>query len=106
MRQAIQPSNMTRNQLAKVVARRTGIAEADARSALAAVLERVAAALCEGRRVELRGLGTLRPRYYPGYTGRDPRNGDEVEIPPKVLPAYRPGRELLQRLNSANKEIR
>ena len=97
---------MTRNELARAVAEREGIAQSEARRAVGHVLERLAEALCEGRRIEVRGFGTLRSRYYPGYTGRDPRNGDEVEIPPKVLPVFRPGRELLQHLNAVDEENR
>ncbi len=95
---------MTRNELADAVAKREDLTRVDARKAVIQVLERLATALCEGRRVEVRGLGTLRPRYYAGYIGRDPRNGDPVEIPPKVLPVFRPGRELLQRLNHVDEE--
>jgi len=97
---------VTRNELAKAVARRVGATQAQTRIAVVEVLACLDDALCEGRRIELRGFGTLRPRYYSGYTGRDPRTGDSVEIPAKVMPVFRPSRLLVDRLNDSNGEIR
>ncbi len=89
---------MTRTELARALATRRGLPRAEAARVVSAVLEGIEEALCEGRRVEVRGFGTLRPRHYPGYIGRNPRDGGRVVVGPKVLPVYRPGRALLARL--------
>ena len=47
-----------------------------------------------GDRVEIRGFGSFNIKEYEGYTGRNPRTGQSVEVQPKKLPAFRPGREL------------
>ncbi|NCG20732.1 MAG: integration host factor subunit beta [Rhodobacterales bacterium] len=73
-----------------------------ARGAVDAVFDELAMALEEGRRIEIRGFGTLRPRYYPEYTGRDPRTGEPVMVASKVLPAFRPARDLIRRQNGEN----
>jgi integration host factor subunit beta len=96
---------MTRNELAGVIGSRAGVSDKEAKKAVLAVFETIGDALCEGSRVELRGFGTLRPRYYSGYTGRDPRTGDSVEIPAKVMPVFRPSRVLVQRLNASDEEM-
>jgi len=96
---------VTRSELVNAVSRRVGRSREETRQAVDTVLRALENALRDGRRVELRGLGTLRPRYYPGYIGRDPRTGDNVEILAKVMPVFRPSRTLLSRLNESS-EVR
>jgi len=47
-----------------------------------------------GDRVEIRGFGSFHMREYEGYTGRNPMTGERVEVQPKKLPTFRPGRKL------------
>lgn len=51
-------------------------------------------ALKTGDRVEIRGFGSFNIKEYEGYTGRNPKTGDRVEVKSKRLPVFRPGREL------------
>jgi len=51
-------------------------------------------ALKSGDRVEIRGFGSFHVKEYEGYTGRNPKTGVKVEVQPKKLPVFRPGREL------------
>ncbi len=57
--------------------------------------------LAEGGRVELRGFGTFSTRTRDGRTGRNPRTGGDVEIVPKRVPYFKPGKEMRKRLNVA-----
>jgi integration host factor subunit beta len=56
-------------------------------------------ALKTGDRVEIRGFGSFNIKEYEGYTGRNPKTGDRVEVKPKRLPVFRPGRELRKIVN-------
>ncbi len=47
-----------------------------------------------GDRVEIRGFGSFHVREYEGYTGRNPKTGEKVQVQPKKLPVFRAGREL------------
>jgi len=51
-------------------------------------------ALKSGDRVEIRGFGSFHVKEYEGYTGRNPKTGVSVQVQPKRLPVFRPGREL------------
>ena len=50
--------------------------------------------LAAGDRVEIRGFGSFSVKEYDGYTGRNPKTGEKVEVQAKKLPVFRPGREL------------
>jgi integration host factor subunit beta len=36
---------------------------------------------------------------YKGYTGRNPKTGDKVQIQPKKLPFFKAGKELKERVD-------
>ncbi len=52
-----------------------------------------------GDRVEIRGFGSFSIKEYGAYVGRNPKTGDKVEVTPKKLPVFRPGRELRDMVN-------
>ncbi len=57
------------------------------------------AALEKGDRVEIRGLCSFYVKTYEGYTGRNPKTGETVEIKPKKLPFFKCGKGLRERVN-------
>ena len=63
------------------------------------VFEEISAALARGDRVELRGFGAFSVRARAQRIGRNPRTGDEVAVPDKVVPYFKTGKELRDRLN-------
>lgn len=90
---------MTRSELIQALAERHGLTRKAAGTVVHEVIDALSEALCAGHRVEIRGFGTLRARHYPGYLGRNPRTGERVVVHRKVLPAFRPGRGLVDRVN-------
>ena len=55
--------------------------------------------LAEGGRVELRGFGAFSTRERQARQGRNPRTGDQVDVPAKRVPYFKPGKEMRERLN-------
>lgn len=64
------------------------------------IFEEISAALARGDRVELRGFGAFSVRARGERIGRNPRTGDEVAVPNKVVPYFKTGKELRERLNA------
>ena len=56
-------------------------------------------ALSNGDRVEIRGLCSFFVKEYGAYIGRNPKTGERVEIAPKKLPFFKPGKELKERVD-------
>ena len=73
----------------------------DVERIVATVFDEISAALARGDRVELRGFGAFSVRERGARTGRNPRTGNEVPVPDKVVPHFKTGKELRERLNSA-----
>lgn len=55
--------------------------------------------LAKGNRVEIRGLCSFYVKKYKSYMGRNPKTGDKVQIKPKKLPFFKPGKELKERVD-------
>ncbi len=55
-------------------------------------------ALETGDRIELRGFGSFVNKSYGSYTGRNPRTGESIQVPPKKLPFFKVGKELKEKL--------
>jgi integration host factor subunit beta len=64
---------------------------------LAAIME----ALHTGKRVELRGFGSVRLRRRQARAGRHPRTGDTVQIPAKPVPGFTAGKAFQELVQTA-----
>ncbi|MFA7597514.1 MAG: integration host factor subunit beta [Novosphingobium sp.] len=62
--------------------------------------EEISARLAEGGRVELRGFGAFSTRQRDARKGRNPRTGEAVDVPRKLAPYFKAGKEMRERLNS------
>jgi integration host factor subunit beta len=65
-----------------------------------AVLGTISDALAHGGRVEIRGFGTFAVKKRDARAGRNPRTGEAVSIPEKVVPVFKTGKEMRHRLNA------
>lgn len=72
----------------------------DVERIVATVFEEIGAALARGDRVELRGFGAFSVRSRDARVGRNPRTGNEVQVPDKAVPYFKTGKELRERLNA------
>jgi integration host factor subunit beta len=71
----------------------------DVECAVNALFDSIKSALVNGHRVEVRGLGTFKVKQRDARNGRNPRNGESVDIPDRQIPFFKAGRELKELLN-------
>ncbi|MGE4371363.1 MAG: integration host factor subunit beta [Xanthobacter sp.] len=71
----------------------------DVENIVNAILEQVVSALERGDRVELRGFGAFSVKKRDARVGRNPRTGKQVEVEEKVVPYFKTGKEMRERLN-------
>jgi integration host factor subunit beta len=63
------------------------------------VFRSIVEALHRGEKIELRGFGSFRLRRREPRKGRNPKTGDRVDVPPKQVPYFKPGKELKDLIN-------
>jgi integration host factor subunit beta len=86
---------MTRSDLvARLAERFPQLTQRDTELAVKTVLDAMSDALAQGHRIEIRGFGSFQVNRRPPRLGRNPRNGEQVPIPQKLVPHFKPGKAL------------
>jgi nucleoid DNA-binding protein len=85
---------MTKADLVEEVSTQTGVSKQHTASIVDGVLDAVCRALSEGRHLEIRGFGTFKVRERRARRARNPRSGSEVMVPAKLVPVFKPSKEL------------
>jgi len=86
---------MTRSDLVNQLAERFGqLTQRDSEFAVKTMLDAMSDALGRGHRIEIRGFGSFSINRRPPRLGRNPRSGEKVMIPEKLVPHFKPGKAL------------
>lgn len=95
---------MNKNELVAIVADKADITKAKATEAVDAVFEAITDAMADGDEVRLVGFGTFTVTHRQATTGRNPRNGEVIQIAASNQPKFRPGKALKEVVNSKSKK--
>jgi integration host factor subunit beta len=89
------PLHMTRSDLVAELAEQFGqLTHRDTEFAVKTILDAMSDALARGHRIEIRGFGSFSINRRPPRVGRNPRSGEQVVIPEKLVPHFKPGKAL------------
>ncbi|RQD59719.1 HU family DNA-binding protein [Desulfonatronovibrio magnus] len=91
---------MNKSELIKVLADELNIHPSEAKDIVSVFFDSIKEAMLKGERIEIRGFGSFQMKHYEGYEGRNPRTGEKVQVAPKRLPFFRPGKDLKEHVNS------
>ena len=92
---------MKKSDLVDVIAEKSGVAKSQAQAIVDDLLELLSDALSKGEKIDLRGFGTFSVRDSAARTGRNPQTGVTIQIPARRVPAFKPGKELRDRVNDS-----
>jgi integration host factor subunit beta len=76
--------------IATITSRFPNLMAKDAEIAVKQIVDAIGRSLAQGDRVEIRGFGSFSLNYRPARTGRNPRSGEAVSVPPKYVPHFKP----------------
>lgn len=92
---------MTKSELIMRLAERNPhLFHRDVERIVTTIFGEIAEALARGDRVELRGFGAFSVKQREARTGRNPRTGESVAVSDKVVPFFKTGKQLRERLNA------
>jgi integration host factor subunit beta len=98
---------MTKSELiAELSAANPHLTGRDVELIVATIFNEITGALARGERVELRGFGAFTVKRRDARTGRNPRTGEAVPVDEKVVPFFKAGKELRERVNRAKAVVR
>lgn len=91
---------MTKSELiARLAELNPHLYQRDVERIVSTIFDEISAALTRGDRVELRGFGAFSVKKRDARVGRNPRTGESVSVEQKVVPFFKTGKQLRERLN-------
>lgn len=91
---------MNKQELLSAISEKSGLTKKDSEAALAAFIETVQDTLKKGEKVQLIGFGSFEVRERAARTGKNPLNGEVMNIPAAKVPAFKAGRALKDLVNN------
>jgi DNA-binding protein HU-beta len=85
---------MIKADIVNLVAELSDVPRIKAAEAVDTIIDAMKDALCDGKRIELRGFGVFQVRERKKGVGRNPKTGVEVAITPGKTVRFKPGKEL------------
>ena len=90
---------MTKTELTKIVAKKTGLTHAQSAEAYEAFIETITEALQEGDKVNLIGFGTFEVKDVPEKDGLNPATGEKIKIAASKKPVFKAGNSYKDQFN-------
>ncbi len=87
---------MIKSDLVDNVIEETGLGRHQSGIAVDTILGMLKGAMLRGERIELRGFGVFEIRPRKTGLGRNPRTGEEVQIPPGMTVRFKPSKYMLK----------
>ena len=87
---------MTKADLVEQVAEAIGpgITKKDCALVVDGLLNAIKNALAQHEHIEIRGFGTFKVRERKTRMARNPRTGDPVKVPSRMVPVFKPSKEM------------
>jgi integration host factor subunit beta len=90
---------MNKVDLIQVLKDSNNLSRSEAETIINLFFDKMAEALAQRDRVEIRGLCSIFVKKYVGYIGRNPKTGEMVEVASKKLPFFKAGKDLKDRVD-------
>ncbi|MFH1202343.1 MAG: HU family DNA-binding protein [Candidatus Omnitrophota bacterium] len=89
---------MTKKDIVLKVSDNTGIKQIEVKAIVQKTFDCIVEALSRGEKVELRNFGIFKVKERRSRTGRNPRTGQVVPVPPRKVAVFKPGLEMKKKV--------
>jgi integration host factor subunit beta len=89
---------MTKKDMVSAIAQDMGLTQGQAREVVQSVLDGITDTLLNEGRIELRNFGVFEVKRRKPRNARNPRTGESVFVPAKLVVTFKPGREMEERV--------
>ena len=91
----------TKREIAERVAQQTGLAQVAVKQIVQMLFDEVTNELAAGNRLEFRDFGVFEVVTRKARTGRNPRTGEKVAVPPKRVVTFKMGKVMKEKVAAA-----
>ncbi|HEY7153249.1 MAG TPA: HU family DNA-binding protein [Gemmataceae bacterium] len=94
---------MTKKEIVKQISDRLGLTQLKTKEIVQQTFDAIVETLLEVGRIELRNFGVFEVKQRKARKARNPRTGARVDVPPKNVVTFKPGKEMEEKVrNMAN----
>jgi nucleoid DNA-binding protein len=89
---------VTKKEIVKQISERIGLTQLKTKDIVQQTFDAIVDTLLEVGRIELRNFGVFEVKQRKARKARNPRTGDKVDVPPKNVVTFKPGKEMEERV--------
>ncbi len=97
---------MTKKEIVKQISDRIGLTQLKTKEIVQLTFDAIVDTLLADRRIELRNFGVFEVKLRKARKARNPRTGDKVDVPPKHVVTFKPGKEMEERVRQLTEGTR
>lgn len=90
--------HVTKKEIVKQISERIGLTQLKTKEIVQQAFDAIVDTLIEDGRIELRNFGVFEVKRRKARKARNPRTGDKVEVPPKNVVTFKPGKEMEEKV--------
>ena len=95
---------MTKKEIVKQISEQIGLTQLQTKEIVQKTFDAIIDTLLEEKRIELRNFGVFEVKRREARKARNPRTGARVDVPPKNVVTFKPGKEMEERVRKLNLE--
>ena len=89
---------MTKKEIVKDISDVAGLTQLKTKEVVQKTFDAIVETLLTDRRIELRNFGVFEVKRRKARKARNPRTGTRVDVPPKFVVTFKPGKEMEERI--------
>ena len=89
---------MTKKEIVKQISDRIGLTQLKTKDIVQQTFDAIVETLLEAGRIELRNFGVFEVKMRKARRARNPRTGERVDVEPKMVVTFKPGKEMEERI--------
>lgn len=89
---------MTKKEIVKHISDKIGLTQLKTKEIVQLTFDAIVETLLEEKRIELRNFGVFEVKRRKARKARNPRTGQKVDVPPKNVVTFKPGKEMEERV--------
>jgi len=94
---------MTKNDIVDSLYEKIGVSKKEASDLIDSIFNSIKTALSEDKNVKISNFGNFVIRKKNSRTGRNPKTGEEIEIPARTVVTFKPSQKLKDTINESKK---
>src|SRR5262245_60921569 len=90
--------DVTKKEIVKTISEAIGMTQLKTKEIVQKTFDAIVETLVEERRIELRNFGVFEVKERAARKARNPRTGERVDVPEKMVVTFKPGKEMEEKV--------